>query len=136
MANSEGAIAAGSAAEAQLHKVINTALERIGARKLDEPTIEEQLDTWFETKKGATSDATLVAYQQARDLLLAFLSPRARLSIRMVRTSDAVAFRDQLLIISPFESARKKGLIDFNPFIAAGAYVLRFLRKKTRIVSI
>jgi integrase len=137
MAATEGAIAAGSATEAQLRKVINDALERIGERKLDEPTIKQQLDTWIENKKGAVSEATILTYQRARDLFLNFLGPRARLTIRMLRKSDAVAFRDQLLaegrtagtvnkickkyLTGPFESARKEGLIDYNPFVAVDA---------------
>ena len=39
MATAEGAIASGSATEGQLRKVIDSALERIGERKLDEATI-------------------------------------------------------------------------------------------------
>jgi len=135
--NAENAIAAKSATEQQLRKVINTALERIGERKLTDPTVKEQLNTWIENKRGSVSGATLVAYEQARDLLLAFLGPRAGRSIRLLKKSDVVDFRDHLLkegrtpatvnklvkkyLTGPFESARKEGLIDFNPFVAVDA---------------
>ena len=55
MVNAEGAIAAGSATEGQLRKVINDALERAGERKLNEPTIKEQLDNWIENKNRFSS---------------------------------------------------------------------------------
>jgi hypothetical protein len=73
MATAEGAIAAGSATEAQLRKVIDNALERIGERKLTDPTIEELLNTWIENKTGAVSEATMRAYRHARNLFLEFL---------------------------------------------------------------
>jgi hypothetical protein len=89
MANAEGAIAAGSATEGQLRKVINDALERAGERKLNESTIKEQLDGWIEGKKGVVSEATILAYQHARDLFLDFLGQRAHLSVRMLKKSHA-----------------------------------------------
>jgi integrase len=137
MANAEGVIAAGSATEAQLRKVIDNALERIGERKLMGPTIEELLNTWIENKKGAVSEATMRAYRHARNLFLEFLGSRANLSVRMLKKSHATSFRDHLLaegrtpgtvntlakryLTGPFESARKEGLIDYNPFVAVDA---------------
>jgi integrase len=137
MATAEGAIAAGSATEAQLRKVIDNALERIGERKLNEPTVKQQLDAWIEEKESAVSEATIVAYKHARELLLEFLGPRADLSVRMFKKQDAAAFRDHLLaegrtpgtvntflkkyLTGPFENARKEGLIDYNPFVAVKA---------------
>jgi integrase len=145
MAAAEGAIAAGSPTEAQLRKVIDGALERIGERKLNEPTIKQQLDTWIENKKGAVSEATIIAYQHARELFLQFLGPRAHLSVRMLRKNDAVAFRDRLLaegrtasrvntlvkriLAGPFESARKEGLMDYNPFVAVDALKFKAVAK-------
>jgi integrase len=115
--------------------------------KLDEPTIKEQLDTWIKGKSGAVSEATILAYQQARDLFLKFLGPRSRLSVRVLRKSDVIAFRDQLFaegrtestvnkickkyLTGPFESARKEGLIDFNPFVAADALKVKKIEKDT-----
>ena len=137
MATAEGVIAAGSATEAQLRKVIDNALERIGERKLNEPTVRQQLDEWIAEKEAAVSEATIVAYKHARELLLEFLGPRAYLSVRMFKKQDAVAFRDHLLaegrtagtvntfvkkyLTGPFENARKEGLMDYNPFIAVKA---------------
>src|SRR5215471_8414500 len=61
MATAEGVIAAGSATESQLRKVIDNALERIDERKLNEPTVRQQLDEWIAEKEAAVSEATIVA---------------------------------------------------------------------------
>jgi len=145
MATAEGAIAAGSATEAQLRKVIDNALERIGERKLNESTIRQQLDAWIEEKESAVSEATIVAYRHVRELFLEFLGPRADLSVRMFKKQDAAAFRDHLLaegrtpgtvntfvkkyLTGPFENARKEGLIDYNPFVAVKALKSRAVAK-------
>jgi Phage integrase SAM-like domain len=137
MATAEGAIAAGSATEAQLRKIIDNALERIGERKLSEPTVRQQLDAWIQDKEGAVAEATIIAYRHARELLLEFLGPRADLSVRALKKQDAAAFRDHLraegrtpgtvntflkkYLTGPFENARKEGLIDYNPFVAVNA---------------
>jgi integrase len=146
MATAEGAIAAGSPTEAQLRKVIDGALERIGERKFNEPTIKQQLDAWIENKKGAVSEATIKAYGHARELFLQFLGPRAHLSVRMLKKNDAAAFRDRLLaegrtasrvntlvkriLTGPFESARKEGLTDYNPFVAVDALKFKAVAKE------
>src|SRR5215469_16720069 len=56
--NAEGAIAAKSATEKQLRKVINDALIRIGEHKLSDPTIKEQLEAWIGSKRGSVSERT------------------------------------------------------------------------------
>jgi integrase len=135
--NAESAIATGSATEQQLRKVINDTLVRLGERKLTDPSIREQLDSWIGSKSGSVSEATLVAYEQAQDLLVSFLGPRAGHSVRLLKKSDVIGFRDHLLkegrtpstvnklvkkyLTGPFESARKEGLIDYNPFVAVDA---------------
>jgi len=121
----------------KLRKIINDALERVGERKLTDPTIQELLNTWIENKRGAVSEATTRAYRRARELFLEFLGSRAHLSVRMLKKSHATAFRDHLLaesrtpgtvntlgkkyLTGAFESARKEGLIDYNPFVAVDA---------------
>ena len=146
MANAEGVIAAGSATEAQLRKVIDHALERAGERKLNEATIRQQLDAWIQEKESAVADATIVAYRHARELLLGFLGPRADLSVRMLKKQEVAAFRDHLLgegrtagtvntflkkyLTGPFENARKEGLIDYNPFVAVKALKSKAVAKE------
>jgi integrase len=141
----ESAIHSGSATEQQLRKMINSALERIGERKLSDPSVKQQLNTWIENKRGSVSDATLLAYEQARDLLVSFLGPRAERSIRMLKKSDVIEFRDHLrkegrtagtvnklvkkYLTGPFESARKEGLIDYNPFVAVDALKVKKVEK-------
>ncbi|MEY2605870.1 MAG: hypothetical protein QOH31_3686, partial [Verrucomicrobiota bacterium] len=92
----ESAIHNGSATEKQLRKMINSALERIGERKLSDPSVREQLNTWIENKRGSVGEATLPAYEQARDLLVSFLGPRADRSVRLLKKSDVIEFRQQL----------------------------------------
>jgi integrase len=136
-ANAESLIATRSATQKQLHKVINAALLRIGEQVLAEPTIREVLDNWIASKKGAVSKSTLDTYEYGRDLLVSFLGPRAGRSVRMLSKADVIAFRNHLLkegrtpstvngvvkryLTGPFESARKEGLIDYNPFAAVDA---------------
>src|SRR6516165_9425135 len=56
----EGQIATQSATEAQLRKTINELLVKLGENKLSDPTVQEQLDAWIASKKGAVSDGTLL----------------------------------------------------------------------------
>ena len=137
MIETEKAIGSRAATEPWLRKFVNDTLTRIGERELSNPTIKEQLDTWIANKKGSVSKATALAYEYARDLLLEFLGPRAGQGIRSLQKSDAIAFRDHLrnegrtpgtvntvvkkYLTGPFESARKEGLIDYNPFVAVDA---------------
>jgi hypothetical protein len=83
------------------------------------------------------SESTVLAYLHSRDLLLDYLGPRALQPVRTLQKSDVVAFRDHLraegrtagtvntlvkkFLTGPFEAARKKGLIDYNPFVAVDA---------------
>jgi integrase len=141
----ESAIHSGSATEKQLRKMINNALERIGERKLSDPSVKEQLETWIENKRGSVSEATLIAYEHARDLFASFLGPRAFRSVRLLKKSDVVEFRQHLrkegrtastvntivkkYLTGPFESARKEGLIDYNPFVAVDALKAKKVEK-------
>jgi len=141
----QNAVEAGSATEKRLRKIINDTLIRLGERPLSDPPIKKQLDDWIDTKRKAVSEATLVAYEQARDLFLGFLGPRAERSVRTLKKSDVVEFRDHLLkegrtpstvnklvkkyLTGPFESARKEGLIDYNPFVAVDALKAKTVAK-------
>jgi site-specific recombinase XerD len=95
--------------------------------------VRELLDDWIKDKRGSTSQATVRVYQGARDSFIAFLGPRADRSIRLLKKSEVVEFRQHLLsegrtpttvnnmklyLTGPFESARKEGWIEFNPIAA------------------
>jgi integrase len=142
--DAEATIATGSATEKQLRKMINSALERVGEHKLSDPTIKQQLDDWIENKRGSVSDGTIKAYQHARDLLVNFLGPRALRSVRLLKKSDVIEFRKHILkegrtpgrvntirtyLTSPFEIARREGLIDYNPFVAVDALKSKKIEK-------
>ncbi len=67
--------------------------------------------------------------------------------MRLLKKSDAIAFRDHLLsegrtastvnkltktyLTGPFESARKEGLIDYNPFVAIDALKAKKVERAT-----
>jgi integrase len=147
MVNAEGAIASGSATERQLRKVINQALETVGERRLPDPTIEELLDNWIAEKAGAVNAATLQSYRSARKRLLDFLRPAAKGNLRSLTKQRVVEFRNHLAtegrtpatvnkilkhcLAGAFESARKEGLIDFNPFVAVDPLKEKRLKKDT-----
>jgi integrase len=130
--SAENVIASGSASERQLRKIINDALLRFGERKLSDPTIKQQLDSWIESKRGSVTKSTLSAYKQTRDSFLTFLGARAQRGVRSLTKNDVIGFRDHLLsegrmpstvnksvklyLGAAFESARKEGLLDHNPF--------------------
>src|SRR5271166_2164605 len=131
----EGKIAAGTSTENQLRKTINDLLERLGERKVHVPCFWEQLDLWIGAKQGAVSNATILAYQQARDLFLKFLGrARAECSVRQITEKDVIDFRDRLrqegrtastvnkikkYLAAPMKSALKQQLVDYNVFASA-----------------
>jgi integrase len=134
--NAEAAIASGSVTEQQMRRVIDDTLIKLGEKRLNDHTVRQQLETWIQSKVGATAERTLVAYRQAKDLFLEFLGPRAERSIRALQKSDVVRFRDQLLaegrtpetvnklkkyLSGPFMSAKKEGLVEYNVFAAVDA---------------
>jgi integrase len=128
----ERKIAKESATEQQLRKVINSALDRLGERKLSDCTVRQQLQTWIDSKAGALAAGSLTGYKQARELLLEFLGARAERSVRLVTKADAIALRDKLVaqgrtpntvnkltikyLGSAFSEAVEEGVIESNPF--------------------
>src|SRR6202023_917315 len=141
----ENEIATGSATEKRLRKIIDDALVRLGERTLSDPTIKEQLDTWIESKRRAVAESTIAAYEQTRDLFLSFLGGRAERSVRTLKKSDVIQFRDhlassgrtpgtinkivKLYLATAFESARKEGLMDYNPFTATDSLKSKKIQK-------
>jgi integrase len=133
----EEAVAKQSVTELQLRKVIDSALERIGEKKLSDRTVRQQLDAWLGSKRGALAPGSIIGYQQAADLLLGFLGPRADKSIRLLTRRDVVALRDKLVsegrtpntvnklikkfLASAFSEAVQDGVIESNPFASVDA---------------
>lgn len=146
MVNAEGLVATKSATEAQLRKVINSALERIGERKLNDLSIQQALDDWIASKRGSVSEASISAYKYARDAFVKFLGRRSGTSIRTLSKGLVVEFRDHLLaegrtpgrvntikkyLNAPFEAAKREGLIDYNPFAAVDGLKSGLVAKDT-----
>jgi integrase len=128
----EEQIAKESATEQQLRRVIDSALTRIGEKKLTDRTVREHLETWLGSKRGATADTTLEAYEQAADLLIEFLGARADKSVRLLTKKDVVTLRDKLVsegrtpntvnklvkkyLASAFSDAVADRVLESNPF--------------------
>jgi integrase len=128
----EEQIAKESATEQQLRRVIDSALSRIGEKKLTDRTVREQLEAWLGSKRGALAPGSIIGYQQAADLLIRFLGPRADKSMRLLTRRDVVALRDRLVsegrtpntvnkllkkfLASAFSEAVEDGVIESNPF--------------------
>ena len=114
--------------------MISQALEEIGERALPDPSIKEQLDQWLAEKVGVVSSETMRSYRAASRCLLNFLGPAAKGSLRSLTKQRVVDFRNHLrnegrtpgtvnkilksCLAGAFESARKEGVIEFNPFVA------------------
>lgn len=147
MVEAEKAISAGATTEAALRKVINRALERIGERAMRSPTIEGQLNYWLKEKTGTLSNETMRSYSSAAKRLLDFLGPASKGSIRSLTKARVVDFRNWLrsqgrtpttinkilkhCLAGAFESARKEGLIELNPFVAVDRLKGKGVRKDT-----
>jgi uncharacterized protein YpuA (DUF1002 family) len=78
----ENAVHSKEADEAQVRKIVDSALKPLGHGKLTETTIRQVLDNWLASKKGETTPATMKAYQQAVSELVSFLGQRADESAR------------------------------------------------------
>jgi hypothetical protein len=147
IANGAQTIGDGSATETQLRKAINRALEQVGKRHLRNPSIEELLNSWIAEKTGAVGSATLRSYRSAARCLVNFLGREAKGSVRSLTKDRVIEFRNQLVVdgrtsstvnkilksclAGPFESARKEGLIDFNPFAAVDSLKNKRIDKHT-----
>jgi integrase len=128
----EEQIAKESATEQQLRRVIDSALSRIGEKKLTDRTVRQQLDAWLSSKRGALAAGSILGYQQAADLLIEFLGPRADKSVRLLTKKDVVTLRDKLVsegrtpntvnklvkkyLASAFSDAVEDRVIESNPF--------------------
>src|ERR1700745_1944697 len=64
--NAEKDIGGGRATEKKIRRVINDVLFRLGEKRLNDPSIKDQLDGWVASKRGSVSDTTLAAYEQTR----------------------------------------------------------------------
>jgi integrase len=129
--HAEAMAGAGTATEAQIRRVLNEALVRIGAKPVESPTVRQWLEHWIATKVGVVAPGTLANYRLAKRVFLEWLGKRADSKIESVTPEDITRFRDHLrgqglsdgtvtklirkCLNSPFHAAWKLGKISTNP---------------------
>jgi integrase len=94
--HAEDMAGAGTATEAQVRRVLNETLTRIGAKPMASPTVREWLEFWISTKTGIVGASTLVNYEQAARAFLQWLGKRADAKIETVTVEEITRFRDHL----------------------------------------
>jgi integrase len=109
-------------------KLLNETLQRLGTPKFERPGLERYLTDWLSTKHNV-SPSSLRQYRFAISRFLSYLSQPRKL-LEQVTERDCAAFLASLKaegrtantlnrirknLATPFERARKLGLIRFNP---------------------
>jgi integrase len=121
----------GELTEVQTRKVLDDILENIGARTLRSESVRSFAASWLASKQLVISAPAHRHYQKICERFLNSLGVRADRSLQGVTPADVAAYRDQRLkldrvshgtlgadlktIRSLFASARRQGLILFNP---------------------
>lgn len=117
--------------ESQVRRVFSEILEQATGTPLVCHSCREWLDEWVAGKNGATSERTLVKYQQVTKDFLEHLGDRAARPLNAISVTDVRSFRDALakkglspttanqvsrkVLSAPFEAARRLGYITVNP---------------------
>jgi len=129
--HAESMAGAGTATEAQVRRVFNETLARIGAKPVESPTVRQWLEHWTTSKAGIVADSTMSAYQQVKRDFLQWLGKRADTKIENITSEEIIRFRDHLrnqglsegtltklirkFLNSPFHAAWRLGKIPVNP---------------------
>ena len=129
--HAEDMAGAGTATEAQVRRVLNETLTRIGAKPVESPSVRQWLEHWITGKTGVVADSTMAAYQQIKRDFLAWLGKRADTKIETITAEEITRFRDHLrgqglsegtvtklirkYLNSPFHAAWRLGKIPVNP---------------------
>jgi integrase len=125
-------------------KLVNETLHRLGAAKLERPTAEHYLKDWLATKENV-SPSLLRHYRFAISSFLTYLnSPRQLLE--QVTDRDVTDFLESLKaegragstlnrirrnLATPFERARKLGLVRLNPVTLTQPEKTDYIRRAT-----
>jgi integrase len=111
-------------------KILAELVEISSGEKLEHHSTETWLRNWLASKEGSTAETSVKKYRQTCAAFIDHLGPRAGASLASVSPADITKFRDRLLaegrkaktvnlardiLNSPFEAARKQGVISFNP---------------------
>ena len=141
--HAESMAGAGTATEAQVRRVFNETLARIGAKPVESPTVRQWLEHWTTSKTGIVADSTMSAYKQIKRDFLQWLGKRADTKIENITSEEITRFRNHLrdqglsegtitklirkFLNSPFHAAWKLGKIPVNPCL--------FVETKTKTKS-
>jgi integrase len=129
--HAEDMAGAGTATEAQVRRVLNEALTRIGAKPVESLSVRQWFESWIMGKTGVVADSTMLAYQQIERDFLKWLGKRADTKIETITAEEITRFRDHLraqglsdgtvtklirkYLNSPFYAAWRLGKIPVNP---------------------
>lgn len=123
-----------SMTEAHARRLIGEIVERTSGTSIQFHTCRAWLDEWCASKRGATSEKTVMKYKQVARDFLAHLGSRADLALGAIMPKDVRGFRDSLVhdghapstvnqtirkvLSSPFLSAQRLGYLQTNPCAA------------------
>ena len=130
----EDEAAAGDLTKDRVTELVNETLKRVGALTIERVTIKTWFEDWLASKEQL-SPATRLAYEQAVRDFLEYLGPGGGARrLESISEADIRGFVAQLrsegrapttinklvrkFLSVPFEKARRRGLIKFNPVIA------------------
>lgn len=141
----------GDLTAAQVHKVMAEMVSTSSGEQMKSYTAEEWIAEWLTNKAGSASPGTMLRYEQVtRDFLL-HLGTRSKKSIKGITPGDITRFRDHLrkggraistvnlnikkVLSTPFEAAKKAGIIPVNPVSGVDSLKEEGQRKKSRSIK-
>ena len=122
---------AGRLVESQCRRVLSELHEQATGEPLHFHTCRDWFNEWVAGKRGATSERTLIKYQQVCNDFLTHLGERANLPLNAISQRDVRSFRDALtkaglspstvnqtvrkVLSAPFLAAFRLGYVTVNP---------------------
>ena len=130
----EDEAASGDLTKDRVTEIVNETLKRVGVLTIERVTIKVWLEDWLASKEQLSA-ATRLGYEQAVREFLEYLGPRGQARrLEAITEADIRGFSAKLrnegrapttinklvrkFLSVPFEKARRRGLIKFNPVIA------------------
>src|SRR4030095_5899926 len=116
--------------EVRTREILNDVLQRVTGEKLRAYTVKEWLEQFARQKRKSKSEKTALRHEQMHNEFLAFLGPRANLTIAAITPKDSSDFRDRrhargltpttvnldvTVLSAAFNAALRQGLITVNP---------------------
>jgi integrase len=142
---------AGDLTAAQVHKVMAEMVSTSSGETMKNYSVESWFEEWITNKAASASAATMLRYKQVtRDFLL-HLGGRSKKSLKGINSGDIVRFRDHLraggravstvnlnikkVLSTPFEAAKKGGILAVNPVFGVDVLKEEGQRKKLRSIK-